>query len=84
MQRDLLTVNEWTNQWGMRLNLEKFKVLHFGRNNPKASNILRDKFGQIKEIGHSNTESDFGGDDDRRCWPKVFKFENRSNIAKLN
>jgi len=55
MQRDLVAVTEWTKQWGMRLNLEKCKVLHFGRNNPKASYILEDKFGQIKEIGHSNT-----------------------------
>ena len=60
MQRDLVAVTEWTKQWGMRLNLEKCKVLHFGRNNPKASYILGDKFGQIKEIGHSNTERDLG------------------------
>ena len=36
------------------------KELHFGRNNPKASYILGEKFGQIKEIGHSNTERDLG------------------------
>ena len=35
MQRDLVAVTEWINQWGMRLNLEKCKLLQFGRNNPK-------------------------------------------------
>ena len=44
----------------MRLNLKKCKVLHFGRINPKALYILGDKSGQIKEIGHSNTERDLG------------------------
>ena len=58
MQKDLVAVTEWANQWGMILNLEKCKLLHFVRNNPKASYILRDKSGQIKEIGHSNTETD--------------------------
>ena len=56
MQKDLVAVTEWTNQWDMRLNLEKCKVLHFGRKNPKASYILGDEAGQIREIGHSNTE----------------------------
>ena len=55
VQKDLVTVTEWTNQWSM-----KYKVLHFGRNNPKASYILRDESGQIKEIGHTITERDLG------------------------
>ena len=42
MQRDLVAVTEWTNQLGMRLKLEKCKVLNFGRNNPKAWYILGD------------------------------------------
>ena len=58
MQRDLVAVTEWTKQWGMRLNLEKCKVLHFGRNNPKASYILGDRFGHIKVIGQSKTDRD--------------------------
>ena len=45
---------------GMRLNLEKSKVLNFCRNNPKASYISGDKSGQIKEIEHRNTERDLG------------------------
>ena len=56
MQKNLVAVTEWTNQSGMRLNWENCKVLNFGRNNPKASYILKDKSGQIKDIGHSNTE----------------------------
>ena len=60
MLKDLVAVTEWTNACGMRLNLEKCKVPHFGRNNPKALYILRDKSEQIKEIGHNNTERDLG------------------------
>ena len=60
MQKYLVAVIECNNQCNMRLNSEKCKVLHFYRNNPKASYILRDKLGRIKEIGHSNTERDLG------------------------
>ena len=60
MQKDLVSVTEWTNQWGIRLNFEKCKVLRFVRNNPKVSYILRDKSEQIKEIGHSRIERDLG------------------------
>ena len=44
----------------MRLNLEKCKVLHFGRNNPKDTYILKEESEEIKEIGHSNTGKDLG------------------------
>ena len=65
----------------MRLNLEKCKVLHFGRNNPKASYSLRDKSDQIKEIGYSNIERDLGvlvAEDMR--WKKHIDYEvNKAN-----
>ena len=34
--------------------------VYFCRNNPKALYILGEKSGQIKEIGHSNTDKDLG------------------------
>ena len=35
LQNDLFTVGEWCKTWGMRLNVEKCKVMHFGKSNPK-------------------------------------------------
>lgn len=31
LQRDIDSVTEWCNDWLMRLNAEKCKVIHFGR-----------------------------------------------------
>lgn len=37
LQKDIDNVLKWTNTWLMRLNLDKCKVMHFGKNNPKPT-----------------------------------------------
>ena len=37
--------NEWKNTWGLKLDLEKFKVIDFSRNNLKVPYFLEDKTG---------------------------------------
>ena len=34
LQNDLDSVQEWATKWEMTFNVDKCKVLHFGRNNP--------------------------------------------------
>ena len=50
MQKDLETVSELVKALGMTLNLEKCKVLHFGRNNPKSSYFLVDKLKRLNTV----------------------------------
>ena len=33
LQKDLSTINEWSNEWSMLFNAEKFKCIHYGYNN---------------------------------------------------
>ena len=33
LQRDLWSICEWSRVWQMELNVDKFKVIHFGRTN---------------------------------------------------
>ena len=35
LQKDLNTLNEWSNEWSMLFNAEKCKCLHYGYNNKK-------------------------------------------------
>jgi hypothetical protein len=35
LQRTLNKLCDWTDKWGMRFNVKKCKVMHFGRNNPQ-------------------------------------------------
>ena len=35
IQRDLIKLQEWSDKWNLRYNVEKCKVLHIGQNNPE-------------------------------------------------
>ena len=36
LQRDLIRVQEWAQKWKMEFNVDKCKIMHFGKNNPKS------------------------------------------------
>ena len=50
LQRDLYTVEEWCKTWGMRLNVEKCKVMHFGKSNSKAVYCMTNDSGYKREV----------------------------------
>ena len=60
IQNDLFTVGEWCKTWGIRLNVEKCKVMHFGKSNPKAVYIMMDDDGNKRDIEQTNLERDLG------------------------
>jgi hypothetical protein len=50
LQNDLFAVEEWCRTWSMRLNAEKFKVMHFGISNPKEVYCMTDAVGNMNDI----------------------------------
>ena len=46
--------------WDMMLNVEKCKVMHFGKSNPKAVYWITDDSGNKKYIEKNNLEIDLG------------------------
>ena len=40
MQEDIDKVNDWTNTWLMRLNIEKCKIIYFGTKNKYENNTM--------------------------------------------
>jgi hypothetical protein len=50
LQTALTNLCEWTEQWGMKLNVAKCKVMHFGRHNPGYEYEMDDvKLQQVEE-----------------------------------
>ena len=43
LQNDLNTLSQWTNDWLLNFNVDKCKVMHIGKNNPKLGYIMRTK-----------------------------------------
>ena len=60
LQNDLFKVGEWYKTWGMKINVEKCKVMHFGKSNPKAVYIMMDDDGNKRDIEQTNLERDLG------------------------
>ena len=60
LHNDLFTVGEWCKTRGMRLNVEKCKVMHFGKSNPKTVYIMMDDVGNKRDIEQTNLERDLG------------------------
>ena len=40
-QNDLNTLSQWTNDWLLSFNVDKCKVMHIGKNNPKLDYAMR-------------------------------------------
>ena len=60
LQKDLDGVGEWCRTWGMRLNVEKCKVMHFGKSNPKANYYMTDDSENHINIEETRLERDLG------------------------
>ena len=43
LHNNLFAVGEWCRTWGMRLNVKKCKVIHFGKSYPKE--VMTDSAG---------------------------------------
>jgi len=43
LQKDLASLQKWTEEWLMQFNVEKCKVMHIGRHNPEYRYTLLDK-----------------------------------------
>ena len=56
LKNDLFAVGKWCRTWGMRLNVGKCKVVHFGKSNPKA--VMADSAGNENDIEKTNLERD--------------------------
>ena len=41
LQNDLNTLSQWTNDWLLSFNVDKCKVMHIGKNNPKLDYTMR-------------------------------------------
>ena len=59
LTKDLNKIEEWCNKWCMRLNIDKCKVMHLGRTNPKRPYYLHQENGQ-QQIVESSLEKDLG------------------------
>jgi len=55
LQKDLASLQKWTEDWLMQFNVEKCKVMHIGRHNPEFRYTLLDK--QLETV---NEEKDLG------------------------
>ena len=59
LQADLDSLNQWSNEWLMKFNAKKCKVLHLGQNNLKL-NYFMDESGSPKQLEDSTVERDLG------------------------
>ena len=57
LQRSIDSVNDWTKDWLMRLNVGKCKVMHLGKNNVKTDFEIED-FGTGERIMSDKTNSE--------------------------
>ena len=55
LQRDLNSVMEWANKWKMEFNVDKCKVMHLGRLNPKHTYTMGGK-----DLTVTSQEKDLG------------------------
>ena len=43
MQNDIRSLEKWCNDWSMKLNVKKCKIMHLGKNNPRRAYFMYDK-----------------------------------------
>ena len=59
LQNDLNTLNPWTNDWLLSFNVDKCKVMHIGKNNPKLDYIMRTE-NENRILIETSEEKDLG------------------------
>src|SRR5579872_5984304 len=50
MHGDLELLCEWSQKWGLDFNVDKCKVIHFGRNNPNATYTINNRELKVVEV----------------------------------
>ena len=59
LQNDLDTLSQWTNEWLLSFNVDKCKVMHIGKNNPKLEYTMRTE-NENKILIETREEKDLG------------------------
>ena len=59
LQNDLNTLSQWTNDWLLSFNVDKCKVMHIGKNNPKIDYIMRTE-NENRILIETSEEKDLG------------------------
>ena len=59
LQNDLDTLSQWNNEWLLSFNVNKCKVLHIGKNNPKLEYTMRTE-NESKILMETREENDLG------------------------
>jgi len=61
LQEDIDRIGEWCETWHMKLNVEKCRVMHIGRKNPRIKYYMKDSTnGRSHELGETDLERDLG------------------------
>ena len=58
---DLDLVSDWMNEWCMKLNNSKRKIVHYGKQNLKFEDLVKEHDGNIGLLEKSSKERDLGG-----------------------
>ena len=56
LQNDLFAAGDWWRTWGIRLNVEKCKVIYYGKSNPKEVYCMTDSASNENYIEEKNLE----------------------------
>ena len=56
LQRDIWSICEWSKIWQMKLNLDKCKLIHFGKTNNREKYLMEDSLGKSSELSNSMAE----------------------------
>ena len=59
LQNDLNTLSQWTNDWLLSFNVDKCKVMHIGKNNPKLDYTMRTE-NENRILIETSEEKDLG------------------------
>ena len=59
LHNDLDTLSQWTNEWLLSFNVDKYKVMHIGKNNPKLEYTMRTE-NENKILIETREEKDLG------------------------
>ena len=59
LQNDLNTLSQWTNDWLLSFNVDKCKVMHIGKNNPKLDYTMRTE-NENRILIETSKEKDLG------------------------
>ena len=60
MQKDIDRLASWSHKWSMHFNIDKCKIMHFGKHNSAYKYKMENADGSLSELVASNEEKDVG------------------------